>query len=298
MSVSAVQNYDKKNPLSTVIASTTIGGVIGYGAKYAIPLTKNELKDINRRAIVNTSRKDINLHKVNTFKVLKNKTAAQDAFIKVIDNKEYFKNPTPKSIADRLGGETTEFGKKILGILNHGENKNLSPDGVLIELGKETETAKKIFEITSKEENKNIGLKRLVEKLGESTSAGKEVSAIINQNKNGELDLDGVIKRLGKNTPAGKEFDRVSKLTNVFANDNLKYVVNKLGGEETSAGKEFRRIIKEVDQEASTVSRKILAACKKVVKDKRYTAPLIIAGAAAGFATAFVHNVLSTKTEA
>ena len=298
MSVSAVQNYDKKNPLSTVIASTTIGGVVGYGAKYAIPLTKNEFKDINRRAIVNTSRKDINLHKVNAFKVQKTRTDAQDAFVKVIDNKEYFKNPTPRTVAERLGGEETEFGKKILSVINKDANKNLNADGVLIELGKETETAKKILEITSKEENKGIGFKRIIEKLGEMTPEGKELQAIVQKKANKNLDIEGAIKELGKNTPVGKEFHRVSNLTNVFANDNLKFIVGKLGGEESSAGKEFRRIVKEVDQEASTVSRKILAACKKVVKDKRYTAPLIIAGAAAGFATAFVHNVLSTKTEA
>ncbi|MBR5555087.1 hypothetical protein IKU74_03635 [bacterium] len=236
MSVSAVNNYEKRNPLSTVITSTAMGGVVGYGAKYAISLTDREKKDINYKAIVNASRKDVNLHKANSFKVLKNRTEAQDAFIKLVDNKEPFKNPTLKDIAERIGGQTTEIGKKVLGIINDDANKN--------------------------------------------------------------IDLNGVINALGKDTAEAKEVKRISKLTNVFASENIAHVVKSLGGEESNAGKEFRRIIKEVDQDASKVSRKLLQACHKVMKEKRYTAPLIIAGAAAGFATAFVHNVLSTKTEA
>lgn len=236
MSVSAVQNYEKRNPLSTVILSTALGGYIGYRSKTAIGLTAREKKDINYKAIVNASRKDVNLKKVNAFKVQKTRTEAQDAFVKLIDNKEPFKNPTVKDLAERLGGATTELGKKILGIINNEANKG--------------------------------------------------------------IELDGVINALGKDSADAKELKRVSKLTNVFATENIASIVKNLGGEDSVAGKEFRRIIKEVDQDASKVSRKILKACHNTLKENRYTAPLVIAGAAAGFGAAFIHNVLSTKTEA
>jgi len=236
MGVSAVQNYENRNPLSTVILSTAMGGGIGYCSKTAIGLTKNEKKDINYKAIVNASRKDVNQKKAASFKINKQRTEAQDAFIKMVDNKEPFKSPTVKDLAERLGGESTELGKKILGIINNEANKDIK--------------------------------------------------------------LDGVVKLLGEDSADAKELKRVSRLTNVFATDNINYIVKTLGGENSNAGKEFRRIIKEVDKDASSKSRDILKSCHKVIKEKRYAAPLVIAGAAAGFAAAFIHNILTTKTEA
>ena len=234
MSVSAVQKYENKSPLSTVLLSTAIGGGIGYYSKTAIGLTKNEKKDINYKAIVNSSRKSVNLNKANSFKILKQRTEAQDAFIKMIDNKEPFKNPTLKDLAERLGGETTETGKKVLAEIN-----------------------------------------------------GKA-----------DLTFDELVKNLGEGSKEAKDLKRVAKLNNAFVAENLGTIVRKLGGEDSTAGKEFRRIIKEVDRDASATARDVLKACHRVIKDKRYAAPLVIAGAAAGFAAAFVHNILSTKTEA
>lgn len=234
MSVSAVKNYENKNPLSTVLLSTAIGGGIGYYSKTAIGLTKNEKKDINYKAIVNSSRKSVNRNKVNSFKILKQRTEAQDAFIKMVDNKTPFKHPTIKDLAERLGGEATETGKKVLAKIN----------------------------------------------------------------ENAGLTFDELVQNLGKDSKEANELKRVAKLSNAFASENINVIVKKLGGEESNAGKEFRRIIKEVDKDASANARDVLKACHRVLKDKRYAAPLVIAGAAAGFAAAFVHNILSTKTEA
>lgn len=235
MSVSAVKSYENKNQFSTVLLSTTLGAGIGYYSKTAIGLTKNEKNDLNYRAIVNSSRKSVNQNKVNSFKVLKQRTEAQDAFIKMVDNKKPFKNPTLKDLAERLGGEATETGKKVLAAINSGKEG---------------------------------------------------------------LTLNELVQNLGKDSKEAKELQQISKLENVFASENLKAIVKKLGGEESNAGKEFRRIIKEVDKEASDSARDLLKACHRVLKDKRYAAPLVIAGATAGFAAAFVHNVLTTKTEA
>ena len=236
MSVNAVQNYENRNPLARVINSTIIGGVIGYGSKYAIKLQKAEKKDINYAALVNSSRKDVNLRKVNSFKILKSPTPAQDEFIKMIDHKESFKNPTLQDLAERVGGEKSALGKKVLDILKDENNK--------------------------------------------------------------DIDVDGIVNALGKDTNEAKEFKYASKITNCFADYNIDRIVNKLGGNESSAGKEFRRIISEVDQQSSYVARKLLKATHHIVKTKRYTAPLVAAGATAGFAAAVIHNILSHNTEA
>ena len=198
--------------------------------------TKREKEDINYRNIINVGRKNANQQKANAFKIQKTRTEAQDAFVKLVDNKEIYKNPTPQSIAERLGGEASELGKKILGIVNDEANKG--------------------------------------------------------------IDLNGLITKLGKDSADAKKVNHMANLTNVFATENIEHIVKKLGGAESNAGKEFKRIIKEVDQNAATESRNILEVWHKAIKAKRYTAPLIIAGAAAGFAVAFIHNVLSTKTEA
>ncbi len=235
MGVNAVQNYGNNNNFSNILSSTVVGGIIGYGAKGAIPLRAREKKDIPYRAIVNVNRKAANLQKANSFKVLKSRTAAQDEFVKMIDNKTPFKHPALTDLAERLGGETTEIGKKVLNAI--------------------------------KESEAGIGLSNLVEKLG-------------------------------KDTTEAKELKRVSKLQNAFARENLNMIVRKLGGEESVAGKEFRTIIKEVDQNAATASRECIKGCHNTLKSKRYAAPLVITGAVAGFAAAFLHNVFTHKTEA
>ena len=141
MGVSAVNNYGNSSPLSTVLTSTIIGGGIGYWSKTAIPLRDREKKDINYRAIVNESRKDVNLQKVNSFKILKERTAAQDEFIKMIDNKNQFKNPSLDTLIERLGGDENELGKSVKNIINTSNNKNMSIEELLDDVGKSSKDA-------------------------------------------------------------------------------------------------------------------------------------------------------------
>lgn len=300
MSVSAVQNYENRNPLSTVINSTIVGGVIGYGAKYAIPLRDREKKDINYKAVVNASRKDANLQKVNSFKVLKSTSAAQDEFIKMIDNKETFKNPSLQVLAERLGGNETPVGKKILDIINDDAHKGIDLEGVIEKLGRQSDDVTAFSNaFTDTETFKSLSLDEITTKLGGADAPiAKKVLAIFKENGNKNLSFDSVVAVLSKEAPEVKQLKHVSRLNNCFASENINYIVKKLGGDNSQAGKEFRRIISEVDQSSSQVSRKLLQACHKVIKEKRYASPLIIAGAAAGFAAAFIHNVFSTKTEA
>ena len=108
MDVSAVKSYENRNPLQTVINSTLIGAAVGYSAKYTIPLQKREKKAINSRAIVNASRKDINQQKVNSFKLLKNRTPAQDAFIKMVETRDEL-IPVFRRVSGKIGRKRYSF---------------------------------------------------------------------------------------------------------------------------------------------------------------------------------------------
>ncbi len=300
MDVSAVKSYEKRNPLQTVINSTLIGAAVGYGAKYAIPIQEREKKNIAYRAIANSARKNENEKKVNALKILKSRTPAQDAFIKLVDERDKFKYPTLKNLAERLGGGETSLGKQVLEIINRPENKGMKLDRLAEILGQESADVKLFKEKAGdKEAFKTLTLDEITAKLGgENEPLAKKVITIFKQNDNKSLDFDSVAFTLGKNSPEVAELNRVARFKNCFVSDNIKSIVKKLGGEASDAGKEFRQIIKEVDQNASKTSRAILRGVHKHLKDIRYTAPLLLTGAAAGFAGAFIKNYLSHKTEA
>ncbi len=332
MDVSAVKNYENRNPLQTVINSTLIGAAVGYSAKYTIPLQKREKKAINSRAIVNASRKDINQQKVNSFKLLKNRTPAQDAFIKMVDTRDEFKYPSLGELAERLGGKDTPLGKQVLEIINGASINDANLENLATRLGgKEDPLYKQILNVVNdsnskkmsfeelakrlgdesadvklfkqlagdKEAFKTLTLDNIVEKLGgETTDIAKKVIEIFKTNDNKALDFESVANTLGKNSDEVKELKRVARFNNCFVSENIDRIVKTLGGNDSAAGKEFRQIIKDVNKEASKVSRAFLKGVHKHLKAIRYTAPLLITGAAAGFAAGFLHNYLSHKTEA
>ena len=332
MDVSAVKNYENRNPLQTVINSTLIGAAVGYSAKYTIPLQKREKKAINSRAIVNASRKDINQQKVNSFKLLKNRTPAQDAFIKMVDTRDEFKYPSLGELAERLGGKDTPLGKQVLEIINGASINDANLENLATRLGgKEDPLYKQILNVVNdsnskkmsfeelakrlgdesadvklfkqlagdKEAFKTLTLDNIVEKLGgETTDIAKKVIEIFKTNDNKALDFESVANTLGKNSDEVKELKRVARFNNCFVSENIDRIVKQLGGNDSAAGKEFKQIIKDVDKQASKTSRAFLRGVHKHLKAIRYTAPLLITGAAAGFAAGFLHNYLSHKTEA
>lgn len=332
MDVSAVKSYENRNPLQTVINSTLIGAAVGYSAKYTIPLQKREKKAINSRAIVNASRKDINQQKVNSFKLLKNRTPAQDAFIKMVETRDEFKYPSLGELAERLGGKDTPLGKQVLEIINGASINDANLENLATRLGgKEDPLYKQILNVVNdsnskkmsfeelakrlgdesadvklfkqlagdKEAFKTLTLDNIVEKLGgETTDIAKKVIEIFKTNDNKALDFESVTNTLGKNSDEVKELKRVARFNNCFVSENIDRIVKTLGGNDSAAGKEFRQIIKDVNKEASKVSRAFLKGVHKHLKAIRYTAPLLITGAAAGFAAGFLHNYLSHKTEA
>ena len=142
MSVKAVQNYENRNQLSNVLTSTVVGGLVGFSAKYSIPLSKRETQNVDYRAILNIGYKNANVKKANAFKLQKTRTAAQDEFIKMIDDKEPFKNPSLQMIAERLGGKTKPLGQKIYAVIENDANKNLDLEGLTKILGDESEDVK------------------------------------------------------------------------------------------------------------------------------------------------------------
>ena len=332
MDVSAVKSYENRNPLQTVINSTLIGAAVGYGAKYAIPLQKREKNTINARAIVNASRKDVNQQKVNSFKLLKTRTPAQDAFIKMVDTRDEFKYPSLGELAERLGGKDTPLGKQVLEIINGASINDANLENLATRLGgKEDPLYKQILNVVNdsnskkmsfeelakrlgdesadvklfkqlagdKEAFKTLTLDNIVEKLGgETTDIAKKVIEIFKTNDNKALDFESVASTLGKNSDEVKELKRVARFNNCFVSENIDRIVKQLGGNDSAAGKEFKQIIKDVDKQASKTSRAFLRGVHKHLKAIRYTAPLLITGAAAGFAAGFLHNYLSHKTEA
>ena len=299
MSVNSVQSYDNRNPLSNVVTSSVVGGLVGYAAKYNIPLSKREKEHIDYRAIVNTGYKTANMKKANAFKLQKTRTPAQDEFIKLVDNKEPFKNPTLQMIAERLGGKTKPLGQKIYTIIENDANKGLDLKGLIKILGDESEDViafNKAFE--DKQAFTHMSADAITAKLGGAEAPlAKKVAKIFRSSENKNLSFDTVATALGEGSINVQEVKRVSRLSNAFAQDNLSYLVRKLGGETSQAGEEFRRIIKEVDMKGKILAKSLTKAFYRNEISGRYTAPFVIAGTAAGFAGAIIHNMFKHNTE-
>ena len=76
----------------------------------------------------------------------------------MIDNKEPFKNPTLKDLAERLGGETTETGKKVLAEING--KADLTFDELVKNLGegsKEAKDLKRVAKLNNAFVAENLG---------------------------------------------------------------------------------------------------------------------------------------------
>lgn len=119
MTVSAVGQTDNHSKLFTIIQTTAAGSVAGYASKYILPVTKQE-NTINKRAMLNYCRKITNKAKVADFNSLGDKKSlAQDAFIKMAENKENdaFSYSSIKGKVKALGGEDSVAGKEFRSII-------------------------------------------------------------------------------------------------------------------------------------------------------------------------------------
>ncbi len=97
-------------------------------------------------------------------------------------------------------------------------------------------------------------------------------------------------------TAAQDEFVKMieSKDNKAFFPEELQKRIVSLGGEDSNAAKEFRSIIRNVDEAASELSKKLAISHKLMLKYIRPSLPFIVAGAGVGFFTGFTHNVLKS----
>ena len=116
MPVEAVQYYNNNTrsqyTLSNVFAGGVIGAAGGLVVRQLVPLSEAESKKIPLRTILISARKNTNSNMVNQFKSLKERSVAQDTFIKMIEDKNFKKS---KDIAEALQPpEVAEEFKKII----------------------------------------------------------------------------------------------------------------------------------------------------------------------------------------
>lgn len=131
MTVSAVGKQD--NSLSTVVKSTALGTAAGYSMKYLWRVDKREC-DISDRKFINLGRKIANENKLEEFSTLSQKSAAQDAFIKMIEQdrksspkgKVAFSTTNIAKNVRQLGGENSASGKELQGIIRDANNMGKS----------------------------------------------------------------------------------------------------------------------------------------------------------------------------
>lgn len=274
MSVSAVTSYENKSPFSTVASATIAGGAVGYVSKYAIPLRKSEKEQINYRAAINASRKDVNRQKVEEFRALKSTNPAQDAFVKMIEYRNAdVKEPVAKALkdfeADLKVAFKDGFDQKVLDekIENFGNHVQTTYSNAIVK--RTTDTTKGVGE----------SLETLRDELSRLFKSGMDDQKL-------SAKLTNFNEQYLRSISSGKD---------TFATANLKEIVNSL---DMDNAVKFKKIIAEVNEAAASNSRKLVEACHSVLKGKRMAAPLIATGAIAGFAAGLIHNILKTNTEA
>lgn len=117
---SVAQNQD--SCIYTIVKSTAIGTTAGYAMKYMWPIVKQE-DNINKKAWINFSRKQVNAEKAERFLSYRKMTEAQDAFVKMVEAdkgskvKKAFLSQNVKEIANKLGGGKSDAGKEFLAII-------------------------------------------------------------------------------------------------------------------------------------------------------------------------------------
>lgn len=102
--------------------------------------------------------------------------------------------------------------------------------------------------------------------------------------------------QIAERTPAQDMFIKIAEMhkkDRAFSHTNISKKVKILGGENSAAGKELRSIIRNVDENARSMSKRFTSAYKFTLKKIRPAVPFIVAGAGIGFLTGFIHNVVN-----
>lgn len=89
MSINSIETQDvNRSPFGTIAKGSVGGGIIGYAAKHMLPLSENEMGE-DFKGVVAVIREQSNKAKasaIETIRNIKDKTLAQDTFIKMVDS--------------------------------------------------------------------------------------------------------------------------------------------------------------------------------------------------------------------
>lgn len=117
MPIEGVQNYNitsRNGSLSNVVAGGVLGVAGGYAAKHLLPLDAKERVGIPYKSIIVVARKDTNRKMRESYEALAKRTEAQDAFVKMIKEKNFKGN---KKIAEDLAQKSAESAKEFRKII-------------------------------------------------------------------------------------------------------------------------------------------------------------------------------------
>lgn len=89
MSINAIETKDtNRSPFGVIAKGSIGGGIIGYAAKHMLPLSESEMGEEfqGAMAIIREQSNKAKASAINTIRNIKDKTLAQDTFIKMIDS--------------------------------------------------------------------------------------------------------------------------------------------------------------------------------------------------------------------
>ncbi len=90
MSINAIETQDRSHsPFGLITKGSVVGGVMGYAAKHMLPLSESEM-DAEFKGAMAIIREQSNKAKASAIDIIRNikdKTLAQDTFIKMVDVK-------------------------------------------------------------------------------------------------------------------------------------------------------------------------------------------------------------------
>lgn len=123
MTVQPIQsNSESNSSFKTVVGYTAVGTILGYGAKYLVPATRQEFEE---SGIKETAKyleaqqiKKFKTDIINDMKQSKTRTLAQDTFVKLFDNKKGVNYANFNKALNELGGAKSEAGSEFLDLIS------------------------------------------------------------------------------------------------------------------------------------------------------------------------------------
>jgi len=102
MSIEAIQTQDtNRSPFGAIAKGSIGGGILGYTAKHMLPLSESEMDDEfkNVVTIIREQTHKAKAKAIENIRSIKDKTPAQDTFIKMVDSEAVAKGTKDATIA-------------------------------------------------------------------------------------------------------------------------------------------------------------------------------------------------------